>query len=367
MPPNTMDKFTWTIRNFSKLNTEKHYSEVFSLGGCQWRILVFPNGNNVNHLSVYLDAADSANLPQSWSRFADFNLTLINQINSNYSLTKKSLYLFNGGESDWGFTSFVPLDNFRDPINGYLVKDTCIIEAEVTVIKVGVDNEDDQATGITTTTKIFEDGDGQVEVEGPKHEDQGKEPADPALFKELKNMPSTDINELVDFRDLGEAEKAFVPLLEEVCSWYPSLIECQRKRSRMFTQWAFTALGRVLHFLKTTKVKNMTKDECEHLQVLWEELKVFKFELSWLEPHVEFALGMKTYLENEEQVTKLKDSVAALDKLIKRVKENMAVVEEEVGDEKRKYLANLEEGFKERDMYTELGICRLRRTYSILT
>ena len=29
-------RFTWTIENFSRLNTKKHYSESFVVGGFKW-------------------------------------------------------------------------------------------------------------------------------------------------------------------------------------------------------------------------------------------------------------------------------------------------------------------------------------------
>lgn len=31
-----MSKFTWTIDHFSRLNTKKHYSDVFVVGGYKW-------------------------------------------------------------------------------------------------------------------------------------------------------------------------------------------------------------------------------------------------------------------------------------------------------------------------------------------
>jgi hypothetical protein len=61
----------------------------------------------------------------------------------------------------------------------------------------------------------------------------------------------------MDFKGLGQIEKTFAPLLDEACSLHPSLIECQQKRSRKFREWAFMALGRVLYFLKTSKVRDM--------------------------------------------------------------------------------------------------------------
>lgn len=29
-------RFTWKIENFSRLNTKKHYSEIFTVGGYKW-------------------------------------------------------------------------------------------------------------------------------------------------------------------------------------------------------------------------------------------------------------------------------------------------------------------------------------------
>ncbi|CAN1298210.1 Ubiquitin C-terminal hydrolase 12 [Linum perenne] len=132
-PPSA--RFTWTIDNFSRLNTKKLYSEVFVIGGYKWRILVFPKGNNVDHLSMYLDVADSSTLPYGWSRYAQFSLTIVNQIQQKCSIRKETQHQFNPRESDWGFTSFMPLGELYDPGRGYLVNDTCIIEADVAVRK----------------------------------------------------------------------------------------------------------------------------------------------------------------------------------------------------------------------------------------
>ena len=52
------------------------------------RVLIFPKGNNVDHLSIYLDVADSATLPYGWSRYAQFALAVVNQIHSKYTIRK---------------------------------------------------------------------------------------------------------------------------------------------------------------------------------------------------------------------------------------------------------------------------------------
>ncbi|RYR45826.1 hypothetical protein Ahy_A07g031608 isoform D [Arachis hypogaea] len=129
-------RFTWKIPEFSRMNTKKLYSDVFIVGGYKWRVLIFPKGNNVDYLSMYLDVADSSNLPYGWSRYAQFSLAVINQVHNKYSVRKDTQHQFNARESDWGFTSFMPLGELYDASRGYLVNDTLVVEAEVLVRRI---------------------------------------------------------------------------------------------------------------------------------------------------------------------------------------------------------------------------------------
>ncbi|KAK1426169.1 hypothetical protein QVD17_14838 [Tagetes erecta] len=131
-----VSRFTWSIENFSRQNSKKLYSDVFVVGGYKWRVLIFPKGNNVEHLSMYLDVADFTNLPFNWSRYAHFSLAVVNQMNNDLTIKKDAQHQFHGRESDWGFTSFMPLSELYDPGKGYLVNDTCVIVADVSVRKM---------------------------------------------------------------------------------------------------------------------------------------------------------------------------------------------------------------------------------------
>ncbi|KAL6952176.1 ubiquitinyl hydrolase 1 [Sarracenia purpurea var. burkii] len=127
-------RFTWKIENFSKLKTKKLYSDVFRVGEYKWRVLIFPKGNNADYLSLYLDVADSETLPYGWSRDAHFNLALINQIDNEQTMQKDiQQHKFSDREHDWGFTKFIPLGELNDVYKGYLVNDTIVVEADVTV------------------------------------------------------------------------------------------------------------------------------------------------------------------------------------------------------------------------------------------
>ncbi|XP_016486549.2 ubiquitin C-terminal hydrolase 12 isoform X1 [Nicotiana tabacum] len=128
-------QFTWTIDNFSRLNVKKLYSEVFNVGGYKWRILIFPKGNKVDCLSIYLDVADSASLPYGWSKYAQFSLAVHNQIQNKFTVRKDTQHQFNEREKDWGFTSFMLLSDLCHPEKGYIMDDTVIIEADVAVRK----------------------------------------------------------------------------------------------------------------------------------------------------------------------------------------------------------------------------------------
>ncbi|PQQ06126.1 MATH domain and coiled-coil domain-containing protein [Prunus yedoensis var. nudiflora] len=341
--------FTWTIENFSKLNNQKLYSEVFLIGDWKWRILIFPKGNNVKQLSVYLEVVDASDLPFLWTRYAEFSLTVVDQLNSNKSITKDSKHGFNSSESDWGFTSFMPLSELCDSNKGFLRNDKCIIEADVSVRKVDIKILEDQGTGSSAT------------IEPSEQEDQGQEPSsvdsvqvphssvttpsseqvvafqdapssrqvfieptdsyvDPSTVKEHDKLPFTPVGKLMDFRGLGKIEKVFIPLLEEV--------------------------------------KDMTEDACEHLQILWEELETFKFDLAWLEPSVQTALNLKKLVERAGQVQKQREDVDALEIEVKRLKARLAVAEIDLEVAKRD-LAKAEVGFgNDTDMNRELGYGR---------
>ncbi|KAF7142610.1 hypothetical protein RHSIM_Rhsim05G0178200 [Rhododendron simsii] len=150
--------FTWKIENCSKLKAEKLYSQIFYCGGFKWRLIAYPMGNPTD-LSVYLDIPDSMKLPPGWSRYTRFSISLINQIHTRNTKSNVRLLLvekavvvgfpavavvvdpgtadteheFSAGKMSWGFHSFLPLVKLYDPMEGFLVNDTIVLEAGVTI------------------------------------------------------------------------------------------------------------------------------------------------------------------------------------------------------------------------------------------
>ncbi|KAK9934081.1 hypothetical protein M0R45_021239 [Rubus argutus] len=151
--------------------------EDFGAGGYQWKLVLYPNGNkreNVeDHISLYLVMAGENSLLPGWEVCVDFRLFLLDQKWASTWFLKMLLQrtfasdmrcgqsygeeftaggykwkitLYPEGTSDavgshcytssrhsWGWKRFITLDNFRAADRGFLSKDTCIIEAEVTI------------------------------------------------------------------------------------------------------------------------------------------------------------------------------------------------------------------------------------------
>ncbi|CAJ1880830.1 unnamed protein product [Sphenostylis stenocarpa] len=369
------ETFTWKIEKFSKQNTKKLRSKTFQIRGykwyCQmdsksrvWRIRLYPLLKNVDHFSLYLMVADSLP-PYGWSRNTYFKLSLINQLDGNKSVTNETQQKFNGGYRSWG-SFFVKLSDFYDWSQGYLVNNTCIIEAHICVSDHGIleahnlnkitpsNNSELGDQGTRNSESTQQEDDKETETSDDSETLSSTTCGSSQTEGEVQSSDLT-LKDLLDLGSLGKEEAAFVPLLEEACIWHPSLIRSQRKSSRWFKLWAFTSLGQVLHLLKTNKVKDMNEDACNRLHGLWEELvKHSGFQLSWLEPYVQSALGMKVHLEKTEEVNKLKDNVVTLEIKTKKLRGELAAAEAEF-EITRRALAEAKKGFIELDLNAELG------------
>ncbi|XP_045794307.1 MATH domain and coiled-coil domain-containing protein At3g58220-like [Trifolium pratense] len=285
------EKFTWKIDNFSRL-TNKVYHEHFVLAGYPWRVNLYPLGIHVvKSLSIYLEAMQTANMSQGWSRDVKFKLIVFDQLNTNRTITKDFDHEFNAKVNDKGSKSFMTLTELHNPNNGFLVKDTCIIGVEVFVRKSTHEKRVNQTVNLTTSLESHQTGHMEVETHSP-------------------------------FRDADDAELVF------------------------------TLLGRVLHFLNIRKVKDMNEQACKELQDLWDELVEFRYDLTWLEPRVQSALGMKSYVERAMEVEKLKENVVVLKLETERLEAKLVAAE--VNLEVERELLK-EKGFKEMDLDSKLG------------
>ncbi|OIV89698.1 hypothetical protein TanjilG_05181 [Lupinus angustifolius] len=184
-------------------------------------------------------------------------------------------------------------------------------------------------------------------------------PTAPPLYPPIyddgpKVKPLIHLSEVIDINSLGPEATTFYPLLEEVCLRHPSLIQSQMRKGHKYVIWSFLALGDVLYFLKTMKVRNMNDEACKHLECIWEEAQLFGFNLTWLEPHVQSALNIKTYLEKAEKVKNLRENMVDLEIEVRKLKRKLAVIEVDL-EIVRRNLEEFENGFEEKDINAEMG------------
>ncbi|KAK2364554.1 ubiquitin-specific protease [Trifolium repens] len=305
------EKFTWKIHNFSRLNADKMYSEPFVINGYPWRILLYPKGIKVdNYLSIYLEAMKTANMSEGWSRGVKFKLVVFNQLNTNMTITNESNHDFNAKEPDWGFASFMSLTKLHE--KGFLEKDACIVGAEVFVSKSTLEKRVSQTVNLTTS---FGSQAGQMKVEVPS-------------LKPERRGPSLE---------------PLLPVSSPIC------IEHTKEND---AELVSAALGRVIYFLKTRKVKDMNEQACKDLQVLWDQLEKSQFDLTWLEPHVKYALGLKCYVEKAVEAENLKENMVVLELEMERLKVKSFAAEVNLDAERDLLKAK---GYKERDLDSELG------------
>ena len=78
----------WRVDAFSTLHQrgKKHYSDVFRVGDCPWRLSLYPRGNatvspkNRDQVALYLEAADAGSAPEGWRRHVDFKLEICHEV-----------------------------------------------------------------------------------------------------------------------------------------------------------------------------------------------------------------------------------------------------------------------------------------------
>ncbi|XP_010442760.1 PREDICTED: MATH domain-containing protein At5g43560-like [Camelina sativa] len=130
-------KHTCKIEEYSVIDKKPIRSRLFEVGGCQWYILVYPEGCDVSgFLSLFLCVGNYDQLLPGWSHLAQFTMSVVNK-DPKRSKFSDTLHQFWKKEHDWGWKKFMELPNlkygFIDDFN------SLTITAQVQVIRERVD------------------------------------------------------------------------------------------------------------------------------------------------------------------------------------------------------------------------------------
>ncbi|KAJ7975149.1 Ubiquitin carboxyl-terminal hydrolase family protein [Quillaja saponaria] len=169
-------------------------------------------------------------------------------------------------------------------------------------------------------------------------------PIAPQAQSTIPSHPSSGLlaaNEEADFRGLGKIRNEYIPLLEEAISQQPHLWSCQESRTKQCRRWAYSALGRVLHFLRNVKIKDLTAEKKAEFDKLWREMDLFNFDLTWLaikqDEVMNAGVDEEMVMAEEEQ----KGKILSMELGINEMKWKLMEAEQEL-EKQRRVLADLE-------------------------
>ncbi|KAM6576431.1 hypothetical protein CsatB_028268 [Cannabis sativa] len=129
--------FHWEIKGFSKIKMDDSYyvSEVFNSGGTNWKLIIYPKGcqsRDGKTLKMFLKLSADSNNPDNSTIYAKYCLRVIDQINSKHYEVSELDEWFNSFQ---GYGSeFMSLEDLHKSSNGYILKDTLIVEVEFFVM-----------------------------------------------------------------------------------------------------------------------------------------------------------------------------------------------------------------------------------------
>ncbi|KAK2768864.1 hypothetical protein FQN54_000724 [Arachnomyces sp. PD_36] len=131
---------TWRVEQWKGLGL-KEYGPIFKCGGSPWQIFVFPNGNGVDHVSMYFQHGyEKGKVPVNWYNCVQFAIVMWDPTEPSKYVSSKAQHRFNADEGDWGFTKFLDLRQaVKGPLEGHdtplIDNDEVNITAYVRVIK----------------------------------------------------------------------------------------------------------------------------------------------------------------------------------------------------------------------------------------
>ncbi|GLU03184.1 hypothetical protein SLE2022_203990 [Rubroshorea leprosula] len=227
-----------------------------------------------------LGVPDGRTLPSGWCRNARYSFTVVSQIDKKLSITKALETRFNADNYYGGF-SYIPLKELRDPGKGYLVEDTCIIEADVTVFedvafesqgpRKDTSKEDpsqEKMNAFLAKISSRKNISSKEEVEEALTLIEDTYPTnlnDPGKISKIRNAFDVLLSSVDDYYILTVEQKAELPTMKEKFNDLPERAATATKEKNMCTNKEFVkeTLGRKLErcLIEFKKAKEETEQQ----------------------------------------------------------------------------------------------------------
>ncbi|XP_009135688.1 probable inactive serine/threonine-protein kinase fnkC [Brassica rapa] len=147
-PPSS---YTLKMESFNTLlksnYAERYESRPFAVGGYNWTLVVYPNGNKKDsgsgYLSLYVAIDNSTLVAAHQEVLADLRFYIFNNNERKYfTIQDTTVWRFNVFKTMWGFSQVLPVDTFKDPKNGYLYDgDHCEFGVDVIIPSIAENSE----------------------------------------------------------------------------------------------------------------------------------------------------------------------------------------------------------------------------------
>lgn len=126
---NRSGRFLFSINNYSKIEERKICSDSFNIGGCQWRLVVYPRGSkSEDYVSIYLEIVGTESYPERWSYLANFKFSILNPSTGEVLNTRVvHAHKFSRSHPDLGFPQFIRRSALLSRKAGFLPKDRLLI------------------------------------------------------------------------------------------------------------------------------------------------------------------------------------------------------------------------------------------------
>ncbi|CAN7074086.1 unnamed protein product [Brassica oleracea var. botrytis] len=125
--------YSLKVQNLAQLIAEKYHTRGFLVNGYNWRLIIYPKGNEKDngsgYISMYVEI-DSTSEVFAYLTFFVYN----KKVNKYLCIQDTQVKRFNALKKVWGSSQMLPLELFNDPKNGYIFEeDQCEFGVDVTI------------------------------------------------------------------------------------------------------------------------------------------------------------------------------------------------------------------------------------------
>ncbi|XP_021299228.1 protein RESTRICTED TEV MOVEMENT 3-like isoform X2 [Herrania umbratica] len=128
---------TFKLDNYSRSSSDYYTSDVQTIGDSKWKLIVYPRGKGLwkgYSLSVFLELVEAYQLPPKRKIYAEYKLRVKDRYTPSNTKEFTAAHWFSPSSYQRGYLYVLPLWELQDTSKGYIVNDSLIVEAVITMV-----------------------------------------------------------------------------------------------------------------------------------------------------------------------------------------------------------------------------------------